>query len=88
MITVSDLSFNFGTQTLFKGVDLKFMNDTTLSHIWSVRPCHELTKSLTGQVRVMSQSQTYRQMVDLCPSAALKTTLTESCCEIVPEKLE
>ena len=24
MITVSDLSFNFGTQTLFKGVDLKF----------------------------------------------------------------
>ena len=23
MITVSDLSFNFGTQTLFKGVDLK-----------------------------------------------------------------
>lgn len=26
MITVSDLSFNFGTQTLFKNVDLKFTN--------------------------------------------------------------
>ena len=28
MITVSDLSFNFGTQTLFKGVDLKFTPGT------------------------------------------------------------